>query len=97
MAMEVVMGEAERDVRTHDSLVLRRAGEPGGNCSLRASSMRTVRSYQVLQQHACDAHGFYLSTQRYAFKVAALQELLVDASEFHVDVRLHGGWVVEGG
>ena len=49
MAMEVVLGDAERDVRNYDSIVLGRAGEAGGNCNLRASAMRTVRSYQILQ------------------------------------------------
>ena len=45
------MGEHERDVRTYDSIVLgREAGREGaGNCNLRASSMRTVRSYQMMQ------------------------------------------------
>ncbi|GFH09111.1 uncharacterized protein HaLaN_04198 [Haematococcus lacustris] len=53
MAVEVMMGENERDVRGQDSLVLSRLlpdGSPGGNCNLKASAMRTVRSYQLMQE-----------------------------------------------
>lgn len=118
VAMEVVPGESERDVRFHDSIVLQRQGE-AGNCNLRASSMRTVRSYQIIQQHCTaplsspastspsrtssspspspspsPAGGasapFYCATQRYAFKVTALQQLLSDPMHFHMDVIMHG-------
>lgn len=53
MAMEVVHGEGERDARLFDSVVLSRAGPDGlpsgSNCNLKASAMRTVRSYQIMQ------------------------------------------------
>jgi len=93
MAMEVVHGDGERDVRTYDSIVLGRAGpdgQGGANCNLRASAMRTVRSYQIMQAQVSNPHGFYVATHRYAYKVSTLQRLLVDATSFHADVKLHG-------
>ncbi|KAG2489618.1 hypothetical protein HYH03_011898 [Edaphochlamys debaryana] len=136
MALEVMMGEREREARLHDSLVLSRltrntahgpspaaaaalarpssagsqhgtngsaggaakdasptrTGAAGGpvNCNLRVSSMRTVKSYKLLQTTASSAHGFYVATHRYMFSVKALQRMLVDPSAFHADVYLQG-------
>lgn len=84
MAMEVVHGEGERDVRLYDSIVMSRGapnldaptdgrassgGPTASNCNLRASAMRTVRSYQIMQAQVANPHGFYVATHRYAFKV----------------------------
>ncbi len=71
MAMEVVSGNTERDVRAFDSIVLSRAsgGSPGYACNLRPSAMRTVKSYQVLQPQINNPLGFHIATHRYAFKV----------------------------
>lgn len=69
MAMEVVIGDHERDVRTHDSIVMGRPGENLGNVTLRATAMRTVKSYQILQSQVHAPHGFYVSSHRYCFKV----------------------------
>eukprot|EP00955_Chlamydomonas_euryale_P071538 361100-Chlamydomonas_euryale.AAC.17 len=77
-------GGSERDARTHDSIVLKRVRAQGGEVSLRPSCMRTVCSYQILQQHLAAEDGFYVATQRFAFKVPALRPLLVDASQFKV-------------
>ncbi|GIL86770.1 hypothetical protein Vretimale_15639 [Volvox reticuliferus] len=139
MAVEVAMGEREREARLHDSLVLarlpRQAGSAGGactlttapssavgsrqcsivaasatvtaaatscgsnhggggvlpgptNCNLRPSSMRTVKSYKLLQTTASSPHGFYIATHRYVFSVKALQRMLVDPAAFHADVYL---------
>ena len=69
------MGDAERDVRTYDSIVLGRgtaaSSQGESSCNLRASAMRTVKSYQVLQSQVNNAHGFYVATHRYAYKVRA--------------------------
>ncbi|GLI69288.1 hypothetical protein VaNZ11_013871, partial [Volvox africanus] len=140
MAVEVTMGEREREARLHDSLVLarlpRQAGSTGDactpttapssavssrqgsivavsaamvaaaagggtsqggggislpsptNCNLRPSSMRTVKSYTLLQTTASSPHGFYIATHRYVFSVKALQRMLVDPAAFHADVYL---------
>ncbi|EFJ42867.1 hypothetical protein VOLCADRAFT_119275 [Volvox carteri f. nagariensis] len=118
MAVEVAMGEREREARLHDSLVLARgsvvaasaaaavmgtaAASGGGdavasgaispsgptNCNLRPSSMRTVKSYKLLQTTASSPHGFYIATHRYVFNVRALQGMLVDPAAFHADVYL---------
>ncbi|GLC69880.1 hypothetical protein PLESTF_000890900 [Pleodorina starrii] len=137
MAVEVAMGEREREARLHDSLVLSRlprgptscpgstsaptaapisasapasrqasvvapsaaaaaaAGGGGGGGSVHfgsssspSPSMRTVKSYQLLQTTASSPHGFYIAAHRYVFGVRALQRMLVDPAAFHADVYL---------
>ncbi|GFH16730.1 uncharacterized protein HaLaN_13212 [Haematococcus lacustris] len=93
MAVEVMMGENERDVRGQDSLVLSRLlpdGSPGGNCNLKASAMRTVRSYQLMQEQIANPEAIYVATSRYLFRVQALQRLLSDCATHMPNVRLHG-------
>ncbi|KAJ9515538.1 hypothetical protein QJQ45_021643, partial [Haematococcus lacustris] len=83
MAVEVMMGENERDVRGQDSLVLSRLlpdGSPGGNCNLKASAMRTIANPEAI----------YVATSRYLFRVQALQRLLSDCATHMPNVRLHG-------
>jgi len=91
MAVQVIKGQEKQEVRTYDSVLLGRRAQDGGAvyaCDLCSSSMRTVRSYQVLQAQL--EEGFHVSTHRYLYKVGALSKLLQDPSSIPLDLILHG-------
>jgi hypothetical protein len=88
MVMEVMRSTTERDARAHNSVVLGR--QSGGVCTLPMSAMRTVQSWKLMQAQVAAPDGFHVCTQRFAFKVAALQRLLSNPTNFRADVTLHG-------